>query len=308
MRKIREVLRLKFDAGLSVRKIAASGLQWPIDISDAELNRRLFPPAVPVPSEQRPLPDWAWVHAELRRPGVTLALLWQEYRLAHPQGFQYSWFCEHYRLWAAKIDVVMRQEHRAGEKLFVDYAGQTVPIIDRQTGEIRQAQIFVAVLGTSSYTFAEATWSQKLPDWLGSHARCFAFLGGTSQILVPDNLRSGVTKAHRYEPDINPSYRDLAEHYGVAVLPARSRKPKDKDKAKVEVGVQVVERWILAVLRNRQFFSLGELNTAIGLQLDRLNQKPFKKLPGSRRSAFETLDQPALQALPEHPYVYAEWK
>ena len=151
---------------------------------------------------------------------------------------QYSWFCEHYRLWAAKVDVVMRQEHRAGEKLFVDYAGQTVPVIDRRTGEIRQAQIFVAVLGASNYTFAEATWSQKLPDWLGSHTRCFAFLGGTSQILVPDNLRSGVTKAHRYEPDINPSYRDLAEHYGVAVLPARSRKPKDKDK--VEVGVQVV--------------------------------------------------------------------
>ncbi|RMU36596.1 ISPsy14, transposase [Pseudomonas amygdali pv. morsprunorum] len=268
MRKIREVLRLKFDAGLSVRKIAASlsighssagdylcrfaasGLQWPIDISDAELNRRLFPPAVPVPTDQRPMPDWAWVHAELRRPGVTLALLWQEYRLAHPQGFQYSWFCEHYRLWAAKVDVVMRQEHRAGEKLFVDYAGQTAPVIDRQTGEIRQAQIFVAVLGASSYTFAEATWSQKLPDWLGSHVLCFAFFGGTTQILVPDNLRSGVTKAHRYEPDINPSYRDLAEHYGVAVLPARSRKPKDK--AKVEVGVQVVERWILAVLRNRQ--------------------------------------------------------
>ncbi len=324
MRKIREVLRLKFDAGLSVRKIAASlrissgsagnylhrfnacGLSWPTLLSDAELERCLFPPAPTVPSDQRPMPDWSWAHAELRRPGVTLALLWQEYRLAHPQGFQYSWFCEHYRLWAAKVDVVMRQEHRAGEKLFVDYAGQTAPIIDRQTGEIRQAQIFVAVLGASSYTFAEATWSQKLPDWLGSHARCFAFFGGTSQILVPDNLRSGVTKAHRYEPDINPSYRDLAEHYGVAVLPARSRKPKDK--AKVEVGVQVVERWILAVLRNRQFFSLGELNTAISLLLERLNQKPFKKLPGSRRSAFETIDQPALQPLPEHPYVYAEWK
>lgn len=180
----------------------------------------------------------------------------------------------------------MRQEHRVGEKLFVDYAGQTVAVIDRRTGEIRQTQIFVAVLGASSYTFAETTWSQKLPDWLGSPARCFAFFGGASQIIVPDNLRSGVTKAHRYEPDINPSYRDLAEHYGVAVLPARSRKPKDK--AKVEVGVQVVERWILAALRNRQFFSLGELNTAIGVLLDRLNDRPFKKLPGSRRSAFET--------------------
>ena len=324
MRKIREVLRLKFEVGLSARQVAvslqvgrasvgeylnrfaASGLTWPTQLSDAELERCLFPPAPTVPSDQRPMPDWAHVHAELRRPGVTLALLWQEYRLTHPQGFQYSWFCEHYRLWAAKVDVVMRQEHRAGEKLFVDYAGQTVPVIDRRTGEIRQTQIFVAVLGASSYTFAEATWSQKLPDWLGSHARCFAFFGGTSQILVPDNLRSGVTKAHRYEPDINPSYRDLAEHYGIAVLPARSRKPKDK--AKVEVGVQVVERWILAALRNRQFFSLGELNTAISLLLERLNQKPFKKLPGSRRSAFETIDQPALQPLPEHPYIYAEWK
>ncbi|MDU8242813.1 IS21-like element ISPsy40 family transposase, partial [Pseudomonas syringae pv. actinidiae] len=289
-----------------LHRFNACGLSWPTSLSDAELERLLFPPAPTVPSDQRPMPDWAWVHAESRRPGVTLALLWQEYRLAHPQGFQYSWFCEHYRLWAAKVDVVMRQEHRAGEKLFVDYAGQTAPIIDRSTGEIRQAQIFVAVLGASSYTFAEATWSQKLPDWLGSHVRCFAFFGGTTQILVPDNLRSGVTKAHRYEPDINPSYRDLAEHYGVAVLPARSRKPKDK--AKVEVGVQVVERWILAVLRNRQFFSLGELNTAISLLLERLNHKPFKKLPGSRRSAFESIDQPALQGLPEHPYVYAEWK
>ena len=324
MRKIREVLRLKFDAGLSVRKIAASlqissgsagnylhrfnacGLTWPTSLSDAELERLLFPPAPTVPSDQRPIPDWAWVHTELRRPGVTLALLWQEYRLSHPQGFQYSWFCEHYRLWAAKVDVAMRQEHRAGEKLFVDYAGQTVPVIDRQTGEIRQAQVFVAVLGASSYTFAEATWSQTLPDWLGSHARCLAFLGAAPQILVPDNLRSGVSKAHRYEPDINPSYRDLAEHYGIAVVPARARKPKDK--AKVEVGVQVVERWILAALRNRQFFSLGELNTAIALLLDRLNHKPFKKLPGSRRSAFEAIDQPALQALPEQPYVYAEWK
>jgi transposase len=324
MRKIREVLRLKFEVGLSARQIAvslqvsrasvgdylnrfaASGLIWPSALIDTELQRRLFPPPPAVPSDQRPTPDWAKAHAELRRPGVTLALLWQEYRLSQPQGFQYSWFCEHYRLWAAKIDVVMRQEHRAGEKLFVDYAGQTAPIIDRRTGEIRQAQIFVAVLGASSYTFAEATWSQKLPDWLGSHVRCFAFLGGTSEILVPDNLRSGISKAHRYEPDINPSYRDLAEHYGVAVLPARSRKPKDK--AKVEVGVQVVERWILAVLRNRQFFSLGELNTAISLLLDRLNQKPFKKLPGSRRSTFEAIDQPALQPLPEHPYAYAEWK
>lgn len=246
------------------------------------------------------------MHAELRRPGVTLALLWQEYRLNQPQGFQYSWFCEHYRAWQGKLDVVMRQEHRVGEKLFVDYAGQTVPVIDRHSGEIRQAQVFVAVLGASSYTFAEATWSQQLPDWLGSHTRCFAFLGGVPEIVVPDNLRSAVSKSHRYEPDNNPSYRDLAEHYGVAVVPARARKPRDK--AKAEVGVQVVERWILAALRNRQFFSLDELNSAIALLLERLNRRPFRKLPGSRHSAFEALDRPALRPLPEQPYVYAEWK
>ncbi len=198
----------------------------------------------------------------------------------------------------------MRQEHRVGEKLFVDYAGQTVPVIDRRSGEIRQAQVFVAVLGASSYTFAEATWSQQLPDWLGSHARCSSFLGGVSEIVVPDNLRSAVSKAHRYEPDINPSYRDLAEHYGVAVLPAR----KPRDKAKAEVGVQVVERWILAALLHRQFFSLDELNRAIAVLLERLNARPFKKLPGSRQSAFDTLDRPALRPLPEQPYVYAEWK
>ena len=326
MRKIREVLRLKFEAGLSARQIAASvqvgratigdylsrckaaGLSWPLpsSLSDAELERRLFPALPTVPSEQRPLPDWPAIHAELRRPGVTLALLWQEYRLAHPQGYQYSWFCDHYRAWQGRLDVVMRQEHRAGEKLFVDYAGQTVPVIDRHSGEIRQAQVFVAVLGASSYTFAEATWSQQLPDWLGSHARCFAFLDGVTEIVVPDNLRSAVSKAHRYEPDINPSYRDLAEHYGVAVVPARARKPRDK--AKAEVGVQVVERWILAALRNRQFFSLDELNRAIAVLLERLNARPFKKLPGSRQSAFDALDRPALRPLPEQPYVYAEWK
>ncbi|MDH0185853.1 IS21 family transposase, partial [Stutzerimonas stutzeri] len=214
-----------------LNRFAASGLSWPCSLSDSELEQQLFPPAPAVPSEQRPLPDWSWVHAELRRPGVTLALLWQEYRLSQPKGFQYSWFCEHYRAWQGKLDVVMRQEHRVGEKLFVDYAGQTVPVIDRHSGEIRQAQVFVAVLGASSYTFAEATWSQQLPDWLGSHTRCFAFLGGVPEIVVPDNLRSAVSKSHRYEPDINPSYRDLAEHYGVAVVPARARKPRDKAKA-----------------------------------------------------------------------------
>ena len=325
MRKFREILRLKYGAGLSARNIASSlqmarssvgeylrrfsgsGLTWPLPegMSDAEIERLLFPPPPAIPTELRPLPDWAAIHTELRRPGVTLALLWQEYKAGDPDGFQYSWFCQHYREWAGKVDAVMRQEHRAGEKLFVDYAGQTVPVIDRTTGEIRQAQVFVAVLGASSYTFAEATWSQKLPDWLGSHVRAFEFIGGVTEVVVPDNLRSGVTRAHRYEPDINRSYLDLANHYGIAVVPARPKKPRDK--AKAEVGVQVVQRWVLAALRNRQFFSLVELNTAITALMHRLNQRPFRKLPGSRQSAFEQLDRPALQPLPTHSYVYAEW-
>ena len=200
----------------------------------------------------------------------------------------------------------MRQDHRAGEKLFVDYAGQTVPVIDRATGEIRGAQIFVAVLGASNYTYAEATWTQGLPDWIGSHQRALRFLGGVPELVVPDNLRSGVSKAHRYEPDTNPTYQDMASHYGIAVLPARVRKPRDK--AKVEGGVLVVERWILAALRHRQFFSLRELNAAISELLVKLNNRPFRKLPGCRREHFEQLDRPALQPLPAEPYVYAEWK
>lgn len=326
MRKIREVLRLRYEVGLSARQVAASvqmarssvgeyqrrlaaaGLSWPLPegLSDTALERALFPPPPPVPSRARPVPDWALVHEELRRPGVTLMLLWEEYRTAHPQGFAYSWFCEHYHAWAGKLDLVMRQTHRAGEKLFVDYAGQTVEIIDRASGEVRAAQIFVAVLGASSYTYAEATWTQTLPDWIGAHVRAFDYLGGTPEVLVPDNLRSGVSRACRYEPDLNPTYAELAEHYGVAVLPARVRKPRDK--AKAESGVQLVERWILARLRHRTCFSLTELNAAIAALLERLNDKPFKKLPGSRRSAFAQIDQPVLRPLPAVPYVYATWK
>ena len=200
----------------------------------------------------------------------------------------------------------MRQEHRAGEKLFVDYAGQTVPVQDRLTGTIRQAQIFVAVLGASNYTYAEATWTQTLPDWTSSHVRAFAAFGGVPQIVVPDNLRSGVTKTCRYEPELNPTYANLAQHYGVAVIPARVRKPRDK--AKVEAGVLLVERWILACLRHQSFFSLAELNTAIAVCLDRLNRRSFKKLPGCRQSQFDAVDRPALQPLPTEPYVYAEWR
>ena len=326
MRKIREVLRLKWGNGMSNRRIAASsgigrptvseylrraeeaGLSWPLpdDLDDARLERLLFPPAPDLPAQERGIPDWAHIHGELKHKGVTLFLLWQEYRANHPDGYQYSWFCEHYRAWQGKLDMVMRQDHRAGEKLFVDYAGQTVPVIDRATGEIREAQIFVAVLGASNYTYAEATWSQSLPDWIGSHVRCLHFLGGIPELVVPDNLRSGVSKAHRYEPDTNPTYQDMASHYGVAVLPARVRKPRDK--AKVEGGVLIVERWILAVLRHRQFFSLVELNTVIRELLEKLNARPFRKLPGCRREHFEQLDLPVLQPLPAEPYVYAEWK
>ncbi len=326
MRKIKDVLRLKFESGLSNRGIGLScgisrtavaeylrrfedaGLSWPgaDALDDATLEHQLYPRVRSLPADERPSPDWATIHQELRRKGVTLNLLWQEYKAAHPQGYQYSWFCQHYRAWTQKVDVVMRQEHRAGEKLFVDYAGQTAEVVDRRTGEIRQAQVFVAVLGASNYTYAEATWTQALPDWIGSHVRTFAFLGGTSEVVVPDNLRSGVSKAHRYEPDINPTYADLAHHYGVAVVPARARRPRDK--AKAEVGVQIVERWILAALRNRRFFSLEELNREIAQLLERLNARPFKKLPGSRLELFEQLDRPALHPLPAQSYEFAQWK
>ena len=289
MRKVREVLRLHYAAGLSTRAIARSlkvspatvgkyirrpevqGLSWPLPepLDDAALERRLFPAPV-LSATQRPLPQWSEVHRELRQQDVTLALVWQEYKAAHPGGLQYSWFCDQYRAWASKLDVVMRQEHRAGEKLFVDYAGRTVAVVDRHTGELRQAQVFVAVLGASNYTFAEATWTQTLPDWIASHVRAFEFLGGCSELVIPDNLGSAVSRAHRYEPDTNPTYHDLARHYGVAVLPARVRKPRDK--AKAEVGVQIVQRWILAALRHRTFFSLGELNAAIAKLLERLCQ------------------------------------
>jgi transposase len=326
MRKVREVLRLKFEGGQTNRRIArschisrptvadyllrfeAAGLEWPGAgaLDDISLEHKLFAPASPAPSSPRAVPDWNHVHQELRRKSVTLTLLWHEYKAAHPEGFQYSWFCDQYRAWSARLDVVMRQAHRAGEKLFVDYAGQTVEVVDRHSGEIRTAQIFVAVLGASSYTYAEATWTQQLPDWIGSHVRTFAFLGGVSELLIPDNLRSGVSKAHRYEPDLNPTYADLASHYGVAVLPARVRKPRDK--AKAEAGVLLVERWILAVLRNRSFFSLPELNREIARLLERLNARPVKKLPGSRQALFEQIDRPALRPLPAQPYAFAEWK
>ena len=326
MRKIREVFRLKFDCDLSNRQIANScsiarstvaeylfrfqqaALSWPLsqDIDDNQLEQLLYPQLPAVPPEQRAVADWSDVHQQLRHKSVTLMLLWQEYKELHPSGYQYSQFCYLYRQWAGRIDPVMRQEHRAGEKMFVDYAGHTVDVYDLQANQMREAQIFVAVLGASNYTYAEATWSQTLPDWIGSHCRSFAFFGGVPQLVVPDNLKAGVNKACFYEPDINPTYLDMANHYGTAVIPARVKKAKDK--AKVEVAVQVVERWILARLRNRQFFSLSQLNEAIAELLVDLNSKPFQKLPGCRKQLFDTLDRPALNPLPAKPYQYAEWK
>lgn len=253
------------------------------------------------------MPDWPTIHQELRRPGVTLQLLWEEYKAKHPKdGFQYSRFCARYRDWACAVDLTMRQHHRAGEKLFVDYAGRTVPVTDPATGEVRHAQVFVAVLGASNYTYAEATWTQTTSDWLGSHIRTFEFLGGVPALVVPDNLKAGVVRACRYDPDLNPAYAEMARHYGTAVLPARARKPRDK--AKAEAGVLLVERWILAALRNQQFFSLHELNAAIAELLTRLNQRRFKKLDGSRESLFLELDAPALLPLPATRHEVGEWK
>jgi len=326
MRKIREVLRLKWEKQISHRDIAHScciarstvadylrraveaGLSWPLpdDLDDGILEKRLFPPLPSIPSGERVEPDWKEVHSELRQKGVTRFLLWQEYKADHPTGYQYSQFCERYSQWRERQDPVMRQTHKAGEKLFIDYAGQTIEIVDRHTGEIREAQLFVAVLGASNYTYCEATWTQSLPDWIASHVRAFAFLGGVPEILVPDNLKSGVTSPHLYEPDLNPTYQDLARHYGVAVLPARVVRPKDK--SKVEVGVQIAERWILARLRKRTFFNLAHLNQAIVELRRELNERKFQILPGNRRSAFEDLDRGALGALPVDAYEYAEWR
>ena len=326
MRKIKEVLRLKFDNQLSKRQIAQScsiahstvseylrrfreaSLSWPLPekIDDNQLEQLLFPrPQIGSP-HRRPQPDWTYIHRELRRKGVTLMLLWQEYKEVHPNGYQPSQFCHLYRQWIKQLDPVMRQEHRAGEKMFVDYAGMTVAVFDMQSAKMRHAQIFVAVLGASSYTYAEATWTQTLPDWIASHSRAFNYFGGVAQVVVPDNLKAAVSKACFYEPNINPTYLDMANHYGTVVIPTRLRRPKDK--AKVEVGVQIVERWILARLRDRQFFSLPQLNRAIAELLAELNRKPFQKLPGSRKSMFESIDRPALKALPAQAYQYAEWK
>ena len=326
MRKVREVLRLKHACGVSERVIARSvgvsrstvaeylrrasviGLGWPLpaELDDATLDQRLFTPPGIHGGLSPPLPDWGRLQLELRRPGVTLLLLWEEYRAEYPAGYGYSRFCALYGAWRRTVSATMRQIHVAGEKLFVDFAGDTVPVFDVPSGEVRAAHIFVAVLGASNYTFAQARWSEGLADWTAAHVDGFAFLGGVPALVVCDNLKAGVTVACRYEPGINRTYQDLATHYGTAILPARVRKPRDK--AKVEVAVLIVERWILARLRHRRFFSLAELNAAIAELLAALNARPMRKIGASRRQLFETIDAPALAPLPAEPYEYAEWK
>lgn len=326
MRKIRDVLRYRHSAGLSLEAIAkalklskgvvakyvrlagAAGLTWPLpdDLDDSGLEKLLYRQVAarePTFAE----PDYAAVHQELKKKGVTLTLLWEEYlQTVGERGYQYTAFCTRYKEWTGHLKHSMRQIHRAGEKLFADYAGPTVPIIDAVTGEIRPASIFVAVLGASSYTFACATAGQTQNDWLTGMGRALTFLGGVPALIVPDNPRALVTVADRYEPVLNRATAEFANHYDTVILPARPRKPQDK--AKVEVGVQVVERWILARLRHRRFFSVAELDAAVAELLPPLNTRLFKKLPGCRRDAFTLLDAPYLRPLPDSPYVLAEWK
>ena len=325
MRKIREALRLHA-SGLSTRKIATSlgvgqstaseylkrveraALTLPLaaEMTDGELEALLFHPAGGVSRLVEAQPDWPETHRELKRPGVTLSLLWEEYRAVHPDGYGYSRFCDLHRRWTGRLTPVMRQHHVAGERVFVDYAGTTLAVIDVGTGEVRQAQLFVATLGASNLTYAEARWSQSLSDWIGAHCRAFSYFGGVPAQVVCDNLKSGVTKACFFEPAVNRTYADMAAHYGTAVVPARPYKPKDK--AKVEVAVQIAERWIAARLRNQQFFSLAELNAAIRSLLDRLNDRVTRHLGASRRALFNQVERSALRPLPAKPYVFSEWK
>lgn len=327
MRKLKEVLRLQ-SLGLSQHQIARScslsqstvheylsaaqtaGVKWPMPESwgDHQIEQTLFPhrPAAAV-WRKHAEPDWTQIHQELQKhKDLTLQLVWQEGRESNPDGYGYSRFCDRYRRWLKKLDPVLRQEHRAGEKRFVDYAGATISIHDPQNGEVHLAAVFVAVLGASSYTFAEATSGQDLRNWIGSHTRALEFFGGAVEVAAPDNLKSAVTHPRYYEPDLNPTYRDLGEHYGVAIIPARPYRARDK--AKAEVGVQVVQRWIVAALRKRKFFSLDEVNQAIGELLVRLNQRPFRKREGGRATPFAQLDQPALKPLPATRYQFGQWK
>lgn len=324
MRKIREILRLKYEAGLSNRAIAGAcnisnstvgeylrraetaGIGWPLgEISEEDVYKKLF--GDPVPSTEmtsKPLPDWEEVHKELRKKGVTLQLIWMEYIEKHPDGYKHSQFGEYYRRWKKEHhEPRMRNVHVGGERMQVDYAGTKIRIVNPETGEVFLVPVFVAVLPASNYAYAEAQSGEDQCNWNNGHVRAFIFYGGVVKIVIPDNLKTGVTKPDYYEPDINGSYQELAEHYQIAVLPARVRKPKDK--GKVENAVQNVERWVIAPLRNQTFFSLAEANRAIRRKLDELNNKMMLAVGRTRRQEFEEIDLPALRPLPEKPYEFA---
>ena len=326
MRQIRHMLRLAHD-GVSAREIgqrlgiarstvhdniaraATAGLIWPLDedLTDTVLEQRLFSHiGVKQGVRRRVEPDWPSMVREMRRPEVNLVILWEEYRDKEPGGYGYSRFCDLYREFERRLTPVMRQHHAAGDKVFVDYSGKRVPIVDPTTGVVTEAEIFVAVLGASSLTYAEATWTQALPDWIGAHVRLFGFLGGVPRLVVPDNLKSGVNKASFYDPEINRSYGIMAHHYGIGVLPARPRKPRDK--AKVENGVRFAQSYILGRLRAQTFFSLAECNVAIAAMVERINAHPMRRLGTTRRALFEAVERAALSPLPAAPYVFAEWR
>jgi transposase len=325
MRQIREILRLKWTLQRSHRETARSvgvspgsvgavisratlkGLTWAAlsTLTDDQLEEALWGPKLPL-TAARPLPNALHVHTELRGKGVTLELFHLESLAEHPDGLRYSAFCAHYRRWVALQRCSMRQGHQAGEKLFVDDAGQRPHLVDSRTGALRDVELFVAVLGASNSTYAEATLTQPIPDFLASHTRALEYGGGVPALVVPDPLRTGVSDPCRYEPGVQRSSGDWARHYGTAVLPARPAKPRDT--AKVEVAVQIVERWILARLRHETFFTLAALNQRIAELLEELNARPMTGYGGqSRRQLFDRFDRPALQALPIDRSVYAEW-
>jgi transposase len=325
MHKVREILRFKWVLGLPHRETAKglnvsagavaavlartreADLTWSEveRLSDEELERRLYGPRER-PVREQSLPDPVWVHNELKRSGVTLELLHLEYLERYPDGYRYTSFCNHYRRWRKRCRPSMRQIHKAGEKMFCDFSGKRPCIVDRLTGEVINVELFVSVLGASNYTYVEAVRTQRVTDWIACHLHAFEYIGGVTAVVVPDQLKSGVTRACRYEPGLQRTYEDMARHYNTAVIPARPRKPKDK--AKVEVGVQIAQRWILARLRDELFFSLADLNTRIWELLEDLNDRPMKTYGGkSRRQLFEELDKAQLRPLPDERYCLAEW-
>lgn len=328
MRKLREVFRLKFELGRKHREIAVAckvspatvsemvkrlglaGLSWPCGLTDQELEDALYCSSLQalVEPEARPVPDWAYVRSQLRRPEVhvTLNQLWKEYKAQNPDNYYgYSWFCGAYQDWSGKLEPVMRQTHKYGDKCFVDFAGDKLSVVDPETGVVREAEVFVATMGASNYVYCDVCWSQDLANWLRLHIDLFDFLGGCPAALVPDNLKAGVTKACYYEPSVNLSYEEMAKHYGVAVLPARVRKPKDK--AKVENGVLIVEREVLAPLRDRVLVGLSEAKEAVWEKLEEVNNRPFQKLDGTRRGIFLEFEKPVLKPLPTHRYDEGIW-